>query len=659
MINPEKLPQKNLIESKESTDITVFPPAEESLLYPDQENSIWPDNIKNNQELKLQIEKRRELSSELDSLFNLVPHANVEISQAVDTNLLDAKKAASIYNKLSSFLESEEENSRIVLYLPFELIPAKTWQPKSEELKEAKDRFLDIYLKKWKEMLSVQDVRESFNNGDIPEKEIQTKPLTKVTKAAHFIPLLVEKNIISAEEVIGMIENSKDETLRESITDTIPVLADMNLLSQENIAQMSKSTDTLVCNMAIIVKDNLAKKELPKAETTPLLHDKIWLDSLVPEIKKNLSEINDSFLEKKDKIPEARATWEKQIEEGKIIEKYSNEISIGLSDKSLSINDLQEFIDSNKETSFALTVISGIKKTIEESAEKDPENAKGKYIELGPLLEKMWNTNDPEILSALEGVFSQLAVLGVVDNTYLEKLGTKIPKLDANFSTKKIELQKDIKDVSSMASLIESNKELSKFLYPILIMYGSKIKGYDTRNADIDIAMFVKPGTEMSDREHIQKIFSETISHEKMKNNPLEFWLKEKRDELEIEDFLSSDQSLGDSRLAHVLFEGVWCGSNKITKELYEKLLSGYLYSKDKKINDIDARKIWLKALEHDTLQYRLMHRGYSHFYPKQGGINTEHSNEIDSQSTFWDSGYRRLATKLFIDKVFLPQLEK
>ena len=91
---------------------------------------------------------------------------------------------------------------------------------------------------------------------------------------------------------------------------------------------------------------------------------------------------------------------------------------------------------------------------------------------------------------------------------------------------------------------------------------------------------------------------------------------------------------------------------------MYEKLLPGFLYSQDKKIKDTDARKIWMRELERDTLLYRLLHKGYARLNTEQGGITTRNGNDIDQNSMFWDSGYRRLATKLFITKVFLPILK-
>ena len=40
--------------------------------------------------------------------------------------------------------------------------------------------------------------------------------------------------------------------------------------------------------------------------------------------------------------------------------------------------------------------------------------------------------------------------------------------------------------------------------------------------------------------------------------------------------------------------------------------------------------------------------------YKKQG---TKNSDLIDWKSDYWDPGYRRIATKLFLSRVFLPDL--
>jgi hypothetical protein len=61
--------------------------------------------------------------------------------------------------------------------------------------------------------------------------------------------------------------------------------------------------------------------------------------------------------------------------------------------------------------------------------------------------------------------------------------------------------------------------------------------------------------------------------------------------------------------------------------------------------------------MERDTLQYRLMHKGYERFFPAYGGMKTPHGDRIDGESIFWDSGYRDAAIKLFANRVFLPKI--
>jgi len=200
--------------------------------------------------------------------------------------------------------------------------------------------------------------------------------------------------------------------------------------------------------------------------------------------------------------------------------------------------------------------------------------------------------------------------------------------------------------------LIVTDSDLKKYLMPVIILFGSRIKGYGTQSADLDIAVFVRPDIPFEDRPNMQKHLKKILSGEKIQGKALEFWLTHEGSVLRIQDFPDADAALGDSTLTHVLFGGVWCGMKESSHELHEKLLVPYLYATDQK-----KRKVWLEEIERDTLQYRLMHKGYERFFPKQGGMCTQNPDMIDSKSMFWDSGYRRLATKLFIKKVFLPQL--
>jgi hypothetical protein len=88
-------------------------------------------------------------------------------------------------------------------------------------------------------------------------------------------------------------------------------------------------------------------------------------------------------------------------------------------------------------------------------------------------------------------------------------------------------------------------------------------------------------------------------------------------------------------------------------------VLVGYMFETDEQIRGHSARSAYLEEIERDMLQYRLMHKGYERHYPPYGGINTPHADLIDGKSTFWDSGYRQTAIRLFASQVFLPKISK
>jgi hypothetical protein len=48
------------------------------------------------------------------------------------------------------------------------------------------------------------------------------------------------------------------------------------------------------------------------------------------------------------------------------------------------------------------------------------------------------------------------------------------------------------------------------------------------------------------------------------------------------------------------------------------------------------------------------MHRGYHLLYPERKTLCVS-EKMVDAEGAFWDSGYRRIATILFLKKVFLP----
>lgn len=450
----------------------------------------------------------------MDSILSHIPQADIDITEAIDLGVVNEDQVTSMYESLTTFIESDEYNKRFILYFPFELLPSLSWRASSDTLHAALEKFTQVYLDKWNQLLRVNDVRANFVDGDVMEVELRHKPLKRVTKAAHLIPKLIEKGLVTIPEVIHLLESNPGSTLQGSIVDTLPVLVDMGFIS---------------------------------------------------------------------------------------------------------LHEMEDILQSNH--------ITLPEKTVEEVHLEHMTEGRLKWL----------NEKDKPVIM-------QDGLAEAIDKPFEEKQSF---------------LAADEEILKSAAHSIESSPELSKVLYPACILFGSKVKGYGSIDADTDVALFIRPGNTREDMDTIQTLLATVLPHEQLKGKIVEFWLEENGDELAVTNFPKHQSNIANSSWSHVLFEGMWVGNSDAIKELHETLLTGYLYSENKTVYGADAHRIWLEEMERDTLQYRLMHKGYTRLFPPQGGIHTEHSHFIDGESAFYDSGYRRLATKLFLSKVFLPQLHK
>ena len=107
----------------------------------------------------------------------------------------------------------------------------------------------------------------------------------------------------------------------------------------------------------------------------------------------------------------------------------------------------------------------------------------------------------------------------------------------------------------------------------------------------------------------------------------------------------------------YVLFGALWFGEKESIRLLHRQLLCTYFTPPHTTLDGKPTYERWLEEMERDSLQYRLLHKGFERFYPIQSPMDTLHGNVIDGQSAFYDTRYRRIATELFIRRVFLPRL--
>jgi predicted nucleotidyltransferase len=304
-------------------------------------------------------------------------------------------------------------------------------------------------------------------------------------------------------------------------------------------------------------------------------------------------------------------------------------------------------------------LIGGVREAVEASAKIDIQGAKDLYEQYESSLIALNQRAAPEVREALITAFSRLHGLGIVSDERLSELGITIPALAGPFSKNLASMNEKMASIERAISTIETDPSLSPYIYPVALIYGSRLKGYNSANSDMDIAVFIKPGTAADNGHQLRTALAKTFSAQNITGEIVEFWLEERAEELAVRDLETPDALQGDSSWTHVLFGGAWEGDSETIKTLREKLLVPYFRPTDTILTGQPAHARHLESLERDTLQYRLMHKGYAKFFPSYGGIHTAHASQIDGQSTFWDSGYRQTALKLYANRVFLPRLSR
>lgn len=629
-----------------SSEIIIVQPPIESLLTIRDEDSFWPKELRDDPEIKKQTERRERLYAKLGILFQKIPKADMEISEALDSGQVDPELITEIYELLAKFLKVDPHHKRLVLYLPFELLPKRTWKPRSPKLKTSLNRFTSAYMRCWRDLLMENDVRANFVDGNILEPELSPNGQPLVRKAAHFIPQLVQKGYISVAEVLALLEKSTDEILQKSIVDTLPILADLGLLERAEGDRLLRSHGLLP----------LAEKTARSPKDTK---DLSWFQRLDEEAEYELNKMTmRQALDFSRGLPRARVAWERTDREEKLIAKYADYIATLLVDGSLSPEDVCKFLSPPYEKIPCLATIRGLGQAIEIIAKTDLEEAKKVFRVYEVNITDLWQKNIPDTKDALTSILSRLRSLDLFDDTYLRLFGLALPQFDAPLGDSKKTIETITQKFVPAIQSIARDPELSRLIYPVAIFYGSSFKGYAKSNADLDVAVFIRPDISINERPTIQKALARIFADRRINGKVVEFWLTEIDGKLAVRNFPEADVLLADNTWMHLLFASVWLGTAEIIRELYTKLLPGFIYSQGKTFEGHDLRKIWLDEMEREVLQYRLMHKGYKRFYSEQGGISREHSEALGPESSFWDSGYRRVATKLFITKVFLPQLK-
>ena len=637
---------------KVDSENVLFIPAVDTLVHRSEflalwhDTSIWPDQVVNDRMLYKKAKFRLDLFRTMNKVLSALRTADMELSDAIDARLVKYDDAIALYQQLAEFLAADDYNSRLVLYLPLELIPFDQWRTSSAYLSVAIEHFLNTYIKSWRSLLSQHDIRASFVDGDIPEPELRTGPLPEVCKAAHLAPFLVQRGLLDSTQVVLMIKESQDEILRNSLADAIMVMSDLGELSYDDVELMANSGDKLLANLAVIIR---AEHQATKTFSVPVVHNGQWLDNLNLEVAVSLSAIQNTqkyWLE--NGKPEARAAWETQRQIAKLIKRYAGYIAFNLDGGHIKVAELQEFIKTCENPILLAMAINGLRIAAEDRAKMDVEFAQPMADAFAPQLLKLAGNDSPEVIEALQMLRERWSRFGLVRG------GRLFPVDDEHALFEQLG-QRQQSQLSIILSMIRADEQLAQSLQPVLLICGSQGVGYSNANSDFDLAVFVKPGVDFTLRGEIRRLLRAKLNKIKPKASVIDFWLEVDGDNWLLQDFEDVDTYLGDNSRASHLLSGAWFGDWLAIKDLFAKLLPSYLMPGDTVICRLPAKQFLLSQLERNVLQYRLLHYGYARLYPERGGVSTHNSHYIDANCSFYDSGYRWLASKLFVKKLFLP----
>jgi predicted nucleotidyltransferase len=608
----------------------------EILHNPDQAKVAWSDEIADNSALLEQITERANIARHIDEALTLLNNPTTTIEDAIAAKQITERQTEKVYDSLTRLL-TDNDYKRLALYLPFELLPPNSWHPNDEYLHEAIDHFLHAYLDAWQDLLVVQDVRANFVDGDVLETELRTEDLPRVVKAAHLIPKLVERGMLTVADAIGFYTDADEPLLKKNISESLLVLADMGYVTFEELSLLG-ITDT-----ASDFKDNNPTSTSAEQLVAIGSSYNVLLAEQQAELEVDAT-VN-------------RKTWLKRKMLDEAIGSIGKEVADVILDYKIGVRELNAVLPFTADSLAALIVIEGVQTAIERAAQQGDADLAAIFGSFGPEIAEPWTSSSDQTKEALTKMFRRVHKLGLISEEQLTRLGIDLPKLVGSLSENLASMPDVIAAVESMTQIIATDPHLSAFMVPVISIGGSRLKGYGEQTSDIDLCVFIKPGVSYSTRRDMRAYISEFFKGQGMEEHPIELWLDDANETLTIRDFNNDDQLVADSTWTHILFDTVLIGDDDNVQMLTQKLLPNYFRAQEIDEFGWSPRAFYLERIEQNLLQYRLLHKGYERHYPRVSKIGGSHADLIDGASVFWDSGYRRLATKLFVDRVFLPKI--
>ena len=608
------------------------------------------DGINQDGRVLEQAQQRRELFNTMQSVFSGVPDTNMDLSGAFRKQLIPPDQLTNFYVQLSAFIQSDNQNDRLVIQLPFQVLPDKsdgsTVLP--EKLEHAQNVFTQVYMKSWRRLLNTSESRDNYVDGDFFDFE-QGKDLVEVVKVAHFIPELVRRNLLDVREVFDLLETTENEELKLSIIDTLPLLEKLGYITKDDwqkypVPQPKYSFMQFV-EFSVYVKDN--NEDLPINE---------YLNSeYVKSVKALKASADVAHNSDIDKLA-IRVEWEeKEIDKG-VKKRLSDIVASNYIGGTVTQFDLARL--ATGENQLFQEIVSGSLPTIiQKLGCVDIDKAREFAAKNLDVFLTLMKKKDSRVVDQITTGLSYCYKEGIIDSDYLKVVNVQIPKMTTPELQDVQVLTKDFIEPSlELVKDLQENPEFNKIFYPIILLYGSRLKNYHTSSSDMDSVLFSRPAKSKEERRRIKDLAKKLVSQvEGLSNNVL--YLDEDESSFGLVDYEDGHPLVSRLNWVHITHNALWLGEEDTVSSVKSDLeravfdLSQFGRYKD------EARRVAMFSLETDALRSGLMFKGYERYNQTQRPYDLESGSTIDADSTFWDPGYRQVASQLFVSRVFLPDL--
>jgi|GEM_PF-343064 len=573
------------------------------LYYAGQKNSSSLSEVLTDKKLIKEAAQRREVNTLFATIFNKIPDPTVFLDQAIEEKLVSSQVIDELYEKLAEFINSDKNHGRIILYLPSQFLPLIKAGGKNTS---GALQFADAYKHAWMRLVHESEPRASYVDGDLLEEGMGN--LVRVRKAGHLIPDILRSGLINLSEIASFYKINEDLELFDSLTAGLLVAREKNLISDTEWHPLQ--------NLLTLRSETLK------------VSDAVYSTAVSPE----------------------RIKWKESVRKSVAI---GNQAEIQAKKVQADETTIDEVLDLH-----SLIGIRTIMRIGEQLAKTDIEKAQ-MFVRKNLIhLERQWKIKEEGAPDAVLTALSHWIKLGIVQDLQLQTFDVHFPDLSSPFP---LDLEKiEVSDLGFAVEVVEkigSHPILSKYIFPIFVEVGSRVKGQAGFETDYDGGVVFRPETTWEKRTEILQIIRQDIPELGRVEKLLEFWLDLNENGYGLKTAPFDIKTVVNPIQAHFFFNGIWTSQapefQKISVDLIKKYvdLSRFADQKD------EVRRQLLRQIEIDMLQYRLMHKGYRQFYPSYKDEGTAQDKMIDWGSDYWDPQYRRIATQLFLSRVFLPDL--